>query len=218
MTNELMLDASWKWLPKTALFVNVRGGDITFFQEGRSTSAPLRATAGLRGLITNKLALNLAAGYGNGFYSNGRGPSGLGNLQVSLEAVYRPTIETTAVLGYRHDFQNAILADFYDLDAVYLNLSQAIAGRVGFGLSARYESRGFHGVQLMPNMFDSTVSRHDNYWQAGVNLDYHLQAWSYIGVSYTLMKNDSDQFQTGTNVAPPIYTKQLFFARLGVVY
>ena len=50
------------------------------------------------------------------------------------------------MLGYRHDFQNAILGDFYYLDAVYLNVGQAIAGRLGLGLSARYESRSFQNI------------------------------------------------------------------------
>jgi hypothetical protein len=135
------------------------------------------------------------------------------------EATYRPTIETTAVLGYRHDFQNAILADFYYLDAIYVNISQAIAGRVGLGLSARYESRSFNGIQLtMPSAVPAPPGRHDNYWQAGFNLDYHLQAWSYAGISYALMKNDSDYQPQGMNPAAPVYTKQLVFARIGITY
>src|SRR6185369_7155092 len=108
ISHDLMLDASWKWLPKTALFVNFHQGYITFFEEGRATSLPLRATVGLRGLLTNKLALNLAIGYGNAFYSSGPTTTGLGNFLFSAEAIYRPTIETTAVLGYRHDFANAV--------------------------------------------------------------------------------------------------------------
>jgi hypothetical protein len=227
ITHDLMLDVSWKWLPKTAVYVNVRQGYISYFQDGRATSFPLRAIAGMRGLLTPKLTLNIGAGYANGFYSdvNGAtGPVGIrGALNVLAEVTYRPTIETIAVLGYRHDFQNAILSDFYYVDAVYLNISQAIAGRVGLGLSARYESRSFNnflGASGAP--VPGATGRHDNYVQAGVNLDYHIQNWSYAGISYSLMKNDSDFVpppSTGSTViGAPIYTKQLVFARFGVTY
>jgi hypothetical protein len=33
MTNAIMLDASWKWLPKTAIFVNVTQGFVTYLEE-----------------------------------------------------------------------------------------------------------------------------------------------------------------------------------------
>ena len=123
-----------------------------------------------------------------------------------------------SVLGYRHDFQNSILGNFYYIDALYLNFSQAIAGRLALGLSGRYESRSFQGIQLVGG---ALTDRHDNYWQVGANLDYHVRAWTYVGVAYTLMKNDTDSSYMPTNLADPgpiNYVKHLLFARLGVAY
>jgi hypothetical protein len=232
MAHDLMLDVSWRWLPKTALFVNVHQGYISYFHsdEGKANSLPLRATVGLRGLITNKLSLMIAVGYGNGFYQTAdpdpanmegarpvAGPTGFrGDILVSAEATYRPTLETAVTLGYSHDFQNAILGDFYYLDSVYLNFSQAIAGRLGFGFSARYESRSFQDIPIGDMMF---VNEHDNYWQVGANLDYRIRGSLYAGVAYTLQKNDSPYVQPSeTAPATPNYTKQLIFARAGVTY
>jgi hypothetical protein len=230
MTNDLALDVSWKWLPKTAVFLNVDQQYISYFHtdEGKVNSFPLRAIAGLRGLITTKLSLNIGAGYGNGFYQTTAtepdgtthptaSPSGIrGNLIAFAEITYRPTLETTTVLGYRHDFQNAIFGDFYYVDAVYLNFSQAIAGRLGFGLSARYESRSFQDVPVGDGVF---ISEHSNYWQVGANLDYRIRGSVYAGLSYTLMKNDSDYNPTNMlEAGSPDYTKQLVFARFGVTY
>ena len=68
MGHLLTVDLSWKWLPKTAIVLQVSQGYITYFnsQNGRSkpTSYPLHALGGLRGLITAKLAINLLAAAG----------------------------------------------------------------------------------------------------------------------------------------------------------
>jgi hypothetical protein len=223
MGHVLMLDTSWKWLPKTALVLQVSQGYVSYFNaapdgSSKPRSFPFHALGGIRGLITSKLTLNLLVGYGNGFYDTVRpGPSGFrGNVTAGGDIAYRATVLTTLGLGYRHDFQNAILGDFYYLDAVYLNLAQAIAGRLGFGFSARYESRSFQNIPLANGIL---ANRHDNYWQVGANLDYHMRDWTYAGVAYTLTSNSSDYQQLSPQDPGRVnYVKQVFFARLGVTY
>ncbi len=227
MGNLLTLDTAWKWLPKTALTLQVSQGYISYFNTQQGTavkkpaSLPLHALVGLRGLISAKLTVNLAVGYSNGFYDSGRaGPSGVrGSIAGMADLTFRPTLLTTIALGYRHDFQNAILGDFYYVDAVYLNIGQAVAGRVGLGVSARYESRSFRWIPVTGGPAGAFTDRHDNYVQAGANLDYHMRDWTYAGVAYTLMLNDS-----GYEPANPMdpgrvnYVKHLVFARLGFAY
>ena len=59
-SNYLMLDASWRWLPKTAIFFNAQQGYIFYLNDtlaaanGKDSSYPLQLTAGLRGLLTEK--------------------------------------------------------------------------------------------------------------------------------------------------------------------
>ena len=222
MGHLLSLDSSWKWLPKTALVLQISQGYIVYLNSmngaSKPTSFPFHAMAGVRGLITAKLSLNILAGYANGFYDTVRpGPSGFrGNFSVGADANYHPTLLTGLTLGYRRDFQNAILGDFYYVDAVYLNLSQSIAGRLGLGFSARYESRSFQNIPLADGTF---TNRHDNYWQVGANLDYRIRDWTYAGVAYTLMSNGSDYVPgNGQDPGRVDYVKQLVFARLGVAY
>lgn len=222
MGNLLTLDTSWKWLPKTALVLVVSQGYISYFNDengvSKPTSYPFHAMAGVRGLITAKLTVNLTLGYANGFYSTSRpGPSGFrGNFTANADIIYRPTVLTSVNLGYRRDFQNAILGDYYYLDSIYLNVGQAIAGRLGFGFSARYDSRSFQNIPLANGTF---TNRHDNYWQVGANLDYHMKEWTYAGVAYTYFSNSSDYQQTSALDPGRVnYVKQLVFARLGVAY
>jgi len=226
MANLVMLDTSWKWLPKTALVLQISQGYTTYFNTDPSgaskpTSFPFHVMTGLRGLISAKLAVNLTVGYMNGFYDlpAGRpGPSGFqGNFTAMADVAYRPTLLTAINLGYRRDLNNAILGDIYYLDAVYLNIGQAIAGRVGLGASVRYESRSFQNIRLPSS--GALINRHDNYWQAGANLDYHIRDWTYAGVAYTLLSNGSDYEPLATEDPGRVnYVKQVVFARLGLTY
>jgi hypothetical protein len=225
MSHLLTLDSSWKWLPKTALVLQISQGYTSYLNtnaagERKASSLPLHVMAGVRGLITAKLSVNLLVGYGNGFYDTiHTSTAGAGAFTVGAELNYRPTILTSIGLGYRRDFQNAVLGDFYYVDAVYLNVGQAIAGRLGFGLTARYESRSFQNIPLTIDPNGPVTSRHDNYFQVGANLDYHIREWTYAGVAYMLMDNSSD-YVPPTMMAPGQvdYVKHLVFARLGVTY
>jgi hypothetical protein len=97
-----------------------------------------------------------------------------------------------------------------------LNVGQAIATRFGAGLSVRYDSRSFQNVPLASGML---ISRHDNFWQVGANLDYHVQDWTYVGVSYSLMSNQSDYEPLALQDPGRVnFVKQLVFARIGISY
>ncbi len=232
MAHLLMLDTTWKWLPKTALVLQISQGYNTYLnsQNGVSkpNSFPFHVMTGLRGLITAKLTANVLVGYANGFYdlpSARSGPVGLkGHLSVNGDLSYRPTMLTSIALGYQRDFQNAILGDFYYVDSVRFSVGQAFAGRFGLGFTARYDSRTFENIPLAPVTMGGvtttpTTSRHDNYWQVGANLDYHIRDWTYIGVAYTLLSNSSDYEPLAAQDPGRVnYLKQLAFARIGIAY
>ncbi|HXU02004.1 MAG TPA: hypothetical protein VN903_13620, partial [Polyangia bacterium] len=114
-TNLLMLDAAWKWLPKTAIFVNAQQGIIFYLNDsaatvGKESSYPLRVTAGLRGLLTERTSAVLSLGYNNAFVSGGAtSTSGFwGSSFAELSFTLRPSDLSRIVAGYRHDFQNSV--------------------------------------------------------------------------------------------------------------
>jgi len=214
MTNTLMLDVAWKWLPKTALFVNVSQGYVDYFNQtqanmnGLNNSYPLYVTTGLRGLLTEKTSAVATLGYVNGFYSNGTSTSGfLGSTYLDLAFTARLTQLSRAVLGFRHDFINAVISNFAYEDTVYASYVQQIAGRFALDLSGRYAHLSYQG-----ETGDMTQQgRVDNYFQLGATLDYFLRNWAYLGVGYSLLDNRS-------NIPADEYLKQQVFARLGVTY
>jgi hypothetical protein len=217
MGNEVLLDVGWRFLPKTSLYAQVAQGIITYFNQGNINSYPLRTLAGLRGLITEKLSVNVGAGYSNAFYTSGDNPSGLGNVGIVTEVNYTMSLLSRFGLGYRHDFANSpFIGAYYDLDAVYGAYQQMIASRVVTYLYGRYENR----------RFGNNTGRTDNYVLGGVSVDYIIGNFILAGASYTLNLNRTNQPVTGqpTPGQPTVttggidYAKHVLLFRLGVVY
>ncbi|MGA7741868.1 MAG: outer membrane beta-barrel protein [Polyangia bacterium] len=210
MTNTGVLDLSWRWLPKTALFVQVSQGAVTYLESnsGNFASYPFSATAGLRGLLTQKLAVKLAAGYGYGFYASGAAnPSGFGDVILIGEINYNMSMTTAAGLGYTHEFQNSpLIGNFYNVDAVYGSLRELVGARVAVSASGRFENRAYYGTEA------GIQGRTDKIVTAGLTADYMIQRVFYLGVGYTLSL-------ASTNSASGVdYTKHVVVGRIGVLY
>ena len=226
MGHEIMLDGSWRWLPKTALFLQGAIGYIHYLNEPeggepeKQNSIPFRVLAGLRGLVTPKLTATIQAGFADALYDgspgiSGANPSGLSNLAASVSLTYKPVTFTSLGLMYSHEFRDSpIIGDYYDLDAAGLSIAQQIGA---FVLSAlgRYEYRRYQGLTtaMMP------LSRNDHVWQTTVQADYFLQRWFYAGVGYSNLINRSTEAEgtTGTGVGLD-YTKHVILGRLGITY
>jgi hypothetical protein len=218
LTNTLTLDIAWKWLPKTAIFLDAQQGDVYYLnntinpatnQASKVSSFPLRVTAGLRGLLTEKTSALLQLGYVNGFYSSGGSTNGfLGSTFAEAALTVRPTQLSRVVIGARHDFLNAVIANFAYEETVYLSYVQQLAGRFALDLSGRYAHLSYEGNPVDPLAMQGRV---DNLVQAGVTLDYFMRSWVYLGVGYSLLDNSS-------SIPIDSYLKQQVFARLGVTY
>ena len=218
ISHQVSVDLSWKWLPKTALFLNVSQGYVTYLndQSGNSpdtkkvSSYPLHLLAGLRGLITRKTSVNLSVGYANAFYSDGPSPYGLaGHLSANVDLTVSPTLLNSFGLGYHHDFQNSIVGNYYNVDSVTAWAQQQVGGRLFAGVSGRYEHRAFQFA---------ASSRADNFVQVGAVADYRPKSWGYLGVGYSLLYNQAGTPTSDTGPAGATYVKHQIFARLGVTY
>jgi len=222
LTHTFTLDVSWKWLPKTALFVQANQGYVSYLNtnsEGKVPSYPLRIIAGLRGLITPKLQAVVSLGYVNAFYSSGATTGGFwGSTYVDVQGIINPTMLSRLTVGYHQDFQNSIISNFYYQYSVYASWVQQIAGRLSLDLSGRYSHNSYRGL-----LFDTTQSRSDNSFLAGATLDYFIRNWIYAGVGYSFTANVSDYHLPNAmgmpDPAKPVdYLKNQVFARLGVTY
>jgi hypothetical protein len=222
LTHTFTLDVSWKWLPKTAIFVQANQGYISYLStnsEGKVPSYPLRVVAGLRGLITPKLQAVLSLGYANGFYRTGATTGGFwGSTYVDVQGIVNPTLLSRLTVGYHQDFQNSVISNFYYQYSVYASWVHQIGGRLSLDLSARYSYLDYKGL-----LFDPTHERTDNAVSAGLTLDYFIHNWIYAGIGYSFVANYSgyhlpDAMGNPDPTRPVDYQKHQVFARLGITY
>jgi len=225
MTNEAMLDVSWRWLPKTALYVQVRQGYVKYLNTQDDSSGlvpsslgkkqdsyPLRAMVGIRGLITEKTSVALSVGYQNAFYIGGKSTTGFfGSTLAAAELIVMPLQTTKLTFGLHHDFQNSVVGNFFYDDGAYASVSHQLVSRLIAQAWGAYDHRRYYGL---PAGMDPRV---DDMIQATALLDFYIRAWAYVGASYSLIRNRSDylpdQGYSGTN-----YTKQLVFGHVGLTY
>jgi hypothetical protein len=207
MGHDLMLDASWRWLPKTALFIQ---GGVGYYQylndqaeaAGKKNSIPYRAVAGIRGLVTPKVTMTASAGFADAVYDespvvSSANPSGLSNLLVQVSLGYKPITFTSLGLSYAHEFRDSpFIGDFYDLDSVSATIGQQLGAFVLTG-GSRYEYRRYQGFG--PAM--APISRNDHVIQTSVQADYFLQRWFYAGVGYAHLISRSISSSTTRSVS-----------------
>lgn len=220
MIHDLLLGVSWKWLPKTALFLEGGVGYIQMLNEqlataaGKADSLPYRVVTGLRGLLTPKLSVSLGVGFQDSIYdSNVANPTGFSNLYGTVALTYRLATLTSFVLGYEHTIRDSpLVGNFYDLDAAAASLNQQIGAFVLRGYYL-YEFRRYHGIQQMIQ-----VSRRDHLQRAGVQADYFLQRWFFAGIGFSAQVNRSSFGAVTIDQTPADYTKFLVLGRVGITY
>jgi hypothetical protein len=235
MYHRFDLRASWRFLPKTAVYL--AASEILYLYQNASTnhpnSYPLRVEAGLQGLITAKLTVNVWIGYGNGFYGSVSVPTAAGTpptkvdvnpstVVAGLALTWKPTTLSSGTLGYNHDFVNSLLGSYYDLDQVYVSWTQLIWRFTGF-VRFSYANERFQGI-VAPNgpTADVVPARADNYITLNVRLDYPFKDWLWASAGYDLQFNTSNgQLQLGLGPAstvPVDYTKHVVYLRLTAWY
>jgi hypothetical protein len=226
--------ASWKVLPKTAIYVAASETLYLYQNQNNGTNSydhpdsyPFRVVAGIQGLITTKLTLNAYIGYGNGFYQTIKQPNATGTTTVvnanpntpigGVAVTWKPTMLSTGTLGYDHDFVNSLLGSYYDMDTVYLSWTQLIWRFTGF-LRVSYSNERFKGITPLTGDLSST--RTDNYLTVNTRVDYPFLRWLWGSVGYDLQLNRSNAtLDLGPTATVPVsYTKSVVYLRLTAWY
>ncbi len=221
MTHDLLLDLSWKWLPKTALYLQGGIAWTGYLEPMNATSARFdsysyRVIGGIRGLITPKLSMGIGAGYADAVYDGkAASPSGSGSVSVGVDVSYRPAPFTALGVSYAHGFRNSpIVGTFYEVDTVGVSISQMVASRLALGLGGRYEYRRYAGLSVA----GAVVSRKDSILIGGAQADYFIKRWLYAGIVYAITFNDSTEEPDTSTVVGVDYTKHQVLGRVGVIY
>lgn len=203
--HDFTLSNHWRFLPRTAV---VLVGDYQLIRYNQPTrlggafpnvnSNPLRVSAGISGLVTNRLSLRLMGGWGWGFY--GDSPSFTG-LVVDTQAAYAFGVvaeKNRMYLGYQRNFQDASIANYAQFHRPYAGYNQTIFNdRLSLSLRAEMMIRDYVGapsgsfdgpggqVAIDGDLGDLLVS-------GGVGVGYNIRKWWSVGARYGISANFTD--------------------------
>jgi hypothetical protein len=200
----LGLNGNWKFLPKTAITVDVATDIRTYWNPaGGSPPATLfRAQAGIIGLVSQHINVTLLAGYG-GDFATMRLHTVIGNAEVG----YAPSQMIKAAIGYLRTAQPVpTLGTFID-DRGYLRGTLGLwAGRLTLGAQVGVDALTFSEV---------TPIRSDLVFAAGASATVAILSWFDVGVSYNLSTRSSN-YTSSKAINPP--ARHEVMLRLGVHY
>lgn len=236
--HEMSLISRWRFLPKTALELDVRY-HINDYQETQSRTAPghleaaqtrdstpLWALAGLRGLLTQRLSAVLRLGYSNTFNEAGASYSGL-LAHAELQYLFEPVFNVR--LGFRHEALPSAFANYVAIERAYLqmdlNLSKlTLMARGEFGYY-EYSTSGAPSFRLggVAEGGLTIPQRNDPVVRVGANAHYHFFDWLALGVDWTLEANLTDYSTPRDETSQAIpdyadYTRHLVMGQLRFDY
>jgi len=232
-THTLRAQARWRFLPKTALFIQGSYGWREFLGTDYISSAtPLRVSGGVRGLLTPKLSLELSGGYGNLGAEKGES---FESVIGRFSARYRISHRMAADLSYRRDFMDTSWSNYYDSHLISVGWTQQIGGHFVLGVRVGYEYMMFSPLTYSPELIEEgkiavregiAEDRQDGLLRGSMTLDWHPNEWLTIGAGYTVDQRFSSAgarvWTEEADIIDPVdeadYAKHQVYTRLGVVY
>jgi hypothetical protein len=161
--------ARWLFRPRNALFLDTSYGVLTY---GKNTSdtrnlAPLRARFGTSGLITPRVGVMLAGGYGaagldakaGDLAGDFAGLIGQGELRYFFDASALPGDVTEAAssnavaVGALRDFQPGFLGSYNTITRGYARATYLWQGKIFASLEGGFSSIGFNALQFTQDAF-----------------------------------------------------------------
>lgn len=219
---------TWDFFPKTTFLFDAT---VRYMQWGaeefganpnvvvRSNSIPFRAVTGVKGYITKKIALQVKAGYGRGFYQKGEDiQTGIGEASVA----FKPTAFTVLDLGYKRDFFDSYYARYFVGDAVHLTVQQQFANRLNLELSGTYTYVSFGNLTgpLANGFTASDADRRDHAVTAQAKISFSILRYLAISAGYQFDGIFTNFFLQGPNSYRDYggYMAHQGFANISVLY
>lgn len=214
-----LLELRWNFLPKTAVFIassisTVRyeeplslpsdstavDSELSALSLTNVDASPLRAVAGLSGLITRRLSVLLQVGYGASLHAADPKFAGvIGEARASVDV----TRSSLVSLGYRRDFSVGSFANFFTFHSIDLR-AELRAAMIRAEVSAFVRFNDYSpvenpsGLLFIDGASPDLVERNDTTLGGSARVGFDVTPWFYIGVEYQL-----DSRSSNLEVFPP---------------
>lgn len=172
------LNGKWRFLPKTALTVDLDFGWRSYWNSTTHPQATLlKGLAGLTGLITTKLSLVLMAGGGGDFRS------GIATFIATGELGWTPLENLRLRVGYVRTLQPVASSGIYGDDRPYLGVNLTFFRRLQIALSGSFDWLTFYGPVTAGAL---TIQREDYLVSADISPTVIITSWFSVSASYIL--------------------------------
>jgi hypothetical protein len=154
INNSVETRGRWKFLPRTAAIFDAKSAWLSYTGDRppRNDGQTVQARLGINGLVTNHFSLLAMAGWGATYYRQTATPvlanfdSVIGQAELKWYILPQPKLQpgtatvglSSVALGYIRDFTNSYLADYFQRDRIYSNLSYFVGGRYLVDVQAGY--------------------------------------------------------------------------------
>ena len=214
-----MLDAAWKWLPKTAIFVNAQQGYVFYLNdaeadgEQQASSYPAAGHGRLARPADREDVRRPGARLHERLLLGRRLDRRILGQHLRRARVHAAPddAQPRSWSGYRHDFTNAVIASFSYNETVYASYVQQIAGRLALDIFGPLRAPQLRRALRRP---DADGDRHapttSSRWARRSTTS---SATGSTSASATRCSSNS------SNIAERVeYLKQQMFVRLGLTY
>ncbi len=200
----------YKLWPKTSIFAEYDFVDITYNDAVLSNSNEHHFFLGLRWDITDKTKGAVKAGYGIKEFSN----SNISNhndtyLEAQLDHKFTP--KTTLIIkgSRKTDEPDIAQANFIVANTVEATLLHRLTTKVTGSLDLSYTNEKYEGAPI--TFGGETKSLNDQFWRAGVAVQYEFKDWLKFDLGYAYSERDS-------NISALSYTNNTVFLRASAIY
>lgn len=220
MIHTFSLRTDWRFLPRTAVFGEVRGGiaSFPFAADDQPISFPVGATVGVAGTFTSKIAGTASIGYANPLTFDDQ-PTGTYTLQSAdyfglmgqVEARWRLAAHSLLGAGFQRTVNPAPLYQHVTNNRFYAAFAQTIAERGSLNLNMGYSVLQFGYEQPVNGQPVTDVpngDRLDGHLDLRLAIAYAIVEWFRVGVS-----NNTDWRLTNADVGAGVNSLNLSFLR-----
>ena len=225
MAHQVSFKADWRFFPKTSWWLKVDTGYTDYFRDfnegavgstdgGNRNSVPLRVMLGATGRLTHWLTLDLGIGYGGAFYDGIEAADYHHDVVANIGAGIKLGPHAQLKFGYRHDFADSAVGDYFKSDSAYVRLNMAFFKRLVIGAMFAWTMADYKGYYLTdaagpdcsaPDPSGASLcARRDHFLVTTVNADYYFLSWLSAGLAYTLTANVTDFDASYTGSAIPV--------------
>ncbi|HME90922.1 MAG TPA: hypothetical protein VKE49_05830 [Myxococcaceae bacterium] len=195
------VDGRWRFLPKTAVTLNTQLDYRTYGNGNNNLPATLlRASLGLAGLISTKVATVVRLGWGQDFKN-----SGAHTLIAQAEVNYLVSDVSNVKVGYLRNLEPVPTFGIYGDDRGYLETRFLFSGRVSFHGYAAFDYFTYYG---------NSGGRKDTNVTLDLGPEYQVTKWLIGAAGYRLNVRGSNT----SSAASVNFTRNEVYLRATFIY